>query len=155
MNRYSVTICGQTLSLVSDENEEYINEIARAINNIIFELNSRRNTQNIGTETRLAYAAIQLADDLFKERMESAKLAEQLHATPASDALPMTDVTTQEKLKALQAELDSVRAERNTFRSELTAAEADLERAKAERDTLKVGPRRNQQNKKRQNQGRS
>jgi len=127
MNRHYVTVCGQSLMLVSDEDEGYIREITRTINGIIAEFNSKRATQGISAETRLIYAAIQLADELFKERQKAAILEERVRTLTSEPHVSPEALTASERkaavltdaLKTTIAERDAIRAERDAALTEL------------------------------------
>jgi len=127
MNRHYVTVCGQSLMLVSDEDEAYVREITRTINGIIAEFNSKRPMQGITTETRLIYAAIQLADEMFKERQKVAVLEERLRtmlegpniAPETLDAAERKNAVLTDALKNAIAERDALRAERDMAKAEL------------------------------------
>ena|GEM_PF-2311735 len=145
MNKYSIMICGQALNLVSDESEDYVRDIARTINGTVREFNSRHGTKGISEETRLIYAAIQLSDELFKARAESARLAEERRfiqaeaETAAAEAAAAVEkeskaaakkvseaaseaarkiAALEEAVKALEAERDALQAEHDAFRAE-------------------------------------
>ena len=155
MNKHYVTIAGQGFSLVSDEEEDYIREIARTINEIIQKFNSKRATQSVATEARLIYASIQLADELFKERRESAQLAELLRQ---SKAAPEALAVAEKRLEAFEAEVkmlketcEALTHERDEAKRGWDEAEAENERDKAERDMLKMGGARRKQNPKQRN----
>jgi len=128
MNKHIVTICGHSLCLLSDESEAYIREIVRTIDGIITQFNSRRPTQTIDAETRLIYAAIQLADELFKERMENERLTESLRALRAQPAVSPQELEDAErKIALLCRTLEHATEERDAAKAELEAFIAGFE----------------------------
>ena len=137
MNRHYVTVCGQSLMLVSDEDEAYVREVTRTINGIIAEFNSKRPMQGIATETRLIYAAIQLADELFKERRRAGVLEERLRTMLAEPRVAPEALAAAERkaavltdaLKATIAERDAIRAERDAVQAELDTFISEFDEA--------------------------
>ena len=128
MNRHVVTVCGQSLCLISDEDESYIREITRTIDGIIAAFNSKRHTQGVADETRFLFAAIQLADSLFKERIEAAKTEEALRLCREALANPAVSETELEAVAALTASKQQMMQ----LTQALARAEADRDEAKAE-----------------------
>jgi len=119
LKKHYVTVCGISLYLVSDEEEDYIREVGRAIDGIIASFNRTRPTQEIANETRLLYAAFQLADDLFKERVEASAL---------SNALREARASFQTQVEELQKERDE------TVALAKAACQVQVARAQKERD---------------------
>jgi cell division protein ZapA len=72
-----VTIFGSEYTLRSDSNENYVNEIAMYIDNKMREIDR---TQALKSTTRVAIlAALNIADELFQERIYRKKLLDQIN----------------------------------------------------------------------------
>lgn len=68
LKRINVNIAGKSITLVSDEPEDYIRELARYIDKKNQSLASVSNNS-----TKLLLLAINIADELFKERKRNDK----------------------------------------------------------------------------------
>ncbi|MBD3223458.1 MAG: cell division protein ZapA [Caldithrix sp.] len=72
-----VNIFGSEYTLLSDNNENYVFEIAKYIDQKMREIDS---SQNVKTTTKIAIlAALNVADELFQERDYRQKLLDQLN----------------------------------------------------------------------------
>ncbi len=73
MDTYEVKILGQRYKMKSEEGQEYIEKLAQFVNEKIKDI--QRNTKNVATQNLAVLAAINIADNLFKnqERENQAK----------------------------------------------------------------------------------
>lgn len=63
-----VVIDGEVYELASDENPEYVQSVATYIDGKIKEIYRKRNNIYINTKLKSLFIALNIADDLFKER---------------------------------------------------------------------------------------
>ncbi len=110
--RIKVQICSETIELVGAESEEYINTIARYINQKFFEIQKRTKSVSVNSNLMNLLVSINIADELLKEKDANQQLSEELRACSAELALKLEEnrkleellgqVTSQ--LKSLQSE---------------------------------------------------
>jgi cell division protein ZapA len=68
----AVQIAGQRYVIRSDADETYVNALARHVDEKISEL--RQSTRTVSTHHVVILAALNIADDLFRERQEALEL---------------------------------------------------------------------------------
>ena len=73
METYEVKILGQRYKMKSEEGQEYIEKLAQFVNEKIKDI--QKNTKNVAAQNLAVLAAINIADNLFKnqERENKAK----------------------------------------------------------------------------------
>ena len=74
-NRVTMTICGQDYTLVADENAAYMEKVGALVDEKMQEL---RNGGHFSRSDAAVLAAINLADELFKQQEGSENLRRQL-----------------------------------------------------------------------------
>lgn len=107
-NTISVKIGNIKYNLSTNENEEYINGIVKYINNKMDELSSIYDTLNKNSTSFLLVLALNIADDLFKQRQEfnkATKAISEFEKTISSLTNQLTDAKT--NAQTLQASNDS------------------------------------------------
>ena len=67
-NKIEVIISGEVFTLIANENESYIHQLARYIDRKTNEIMGSKSNANINPATRSLLIAINIADDLFKEK---------------------------------------------------------------------------------------
>ncbi|HID38811.1 MAG TPA: cell division protein ZapA [Calditrichaeota bacterium] len=72
-----VTIFGTEYSLIADNNEEYVKQVAQYIDEKMHEIDRNNNIKSAGKLAVLA--ALNIADELFQERLYRKKLLEQIN----------------------------------------------------------------------------
>lgn len=108
-NNTKVLIGGTVYTLSGEESEEYIQRVALYINNKMDDLKQSDNGQQLNTRLMNVLLAINIADDLFKERDEIKKIADEVAGRDQ----------TIEALKERLAEKDAEKSELSTKISEL------------------------------------
>ena len=73
MNKVEVVIGGEIITLVSGENEEYMQKLSRYIDKKLNEIKSMKTNAAINERTRTLFIAINIADDYFRasERLKT------------------------------------------------------------------------------------
>lgn len=120
-NKTKVLIDGQVYTLSGQESEEYIQKVALYINNKLDELKKSDNGQRMNTRLLNVLLALNIADELFKERESVA-----IKSAEISDR----DRTISE-LKALIADSES---DRSTLTGRILELEKDIASYKRELD---------------------
>ena len=87
----NVKIYNQELKIRSDEPAEYVREVARYVDSKIYEIVD--NIPNITSTKALILAAMNIADELFKERQEHQKLVQQLQERSEQLARRLSEIT--------------------------------------------------------------
>ena len=78
LNKVDAVIGGEIITLVSGENEEYMQKIARYIDRKLYEIKLMKSNASINERTRTLFIAINIADDYFKA-LESLRHLEEEH----------------------------------------------------------------------------
>ena len=76
MKNVEVSILGQRLRVRTDEQPEYIEELARFVNEKMEEV--KRKTRSVSTHSLAMLAALNIADELFKEKKHNSRLKSEL-----------------------------------------------------------------------------
>jgi len=84
-----IKIMGQTYSVKTDGNEEHLQEVARYVNEKMEEI--LRNTKSVSTLNVAILAALNIADDLLKEKERRKSLFRELEAK-SKDLVEKIDV---------------------------------------------------------------
>ena len=66
LNKVNVVIGGEIITLISNENEEYMQKLARYIDIKLTEIKSMKSNASINERTRTLFFAVNVADDYFK-----------------------------------------------------------------------------------------
>jgi cell division protein ZapA len=74
----AVTIAGQSYALKSDADEAYVHFLAGFVDEKIREV--QRRSKQIATQRLAVLAALQIADDLFRERRRRSELRQRVRA---------------------------------------------------------------------------
>ncbi len=72
-NKVEVKIYGKTITLISDESEEYVLEIAKYLNEKIDKVNNVHNAI-----TKVILLSVNVADELFKQRQLNKNMKKEL-----------------------------------------------------------------------------
>ena len=65
-NKLEVSICGENITLMSEENEEHMQKVALYINRKLGEIKKFNSNASINERTRALFIAVNIADDYFK-----------------------------------------------------------------------------------------
>ncbi|HHJ52526.1 MAG TPA: cell division protein ZapA [Caldithrix abyssi] len=85
-----VNIFGSEYTLMSDNDENFVKEIARYVDEKMREIDKN---QNINSSTRVAVlAALNVAEELFQERLYRTKLSDQLNEEAKKINLKLQEV---------------------------------------------------------------
>lgn len=142
-NRVKISVDGKSFTLVGEETEEHMRQVAAYIDAKIAEV--RENAVAVTLDSSLAYvlASINVADDYFKERAYSAELEGRIlgmtarlrelnHKLEEAEGI-QTELTRQHKeAEGIQAELAEKLAEAEKMQAELTEKLQMAERMQAE-----------------------
>jgi cell division protein ZapA len=110
VNRVQVNINGEIITLVSSENEEYVKQLAAYIDTKINEITNVSVQANIRPNLRNLLAALNIADELFKEQENT--LAER----QATEREIQKNERLQTLIDELRTALDQARAELSIFK---------------------------------------
>ena len=87
--KVQIEIAGRTLSIRSDEGAEYIQDLASYVDGRIREL--MKGNQTLSVERVALLIAIQLADELFREKDLNAQFRERIESRARSLAIALQD----------------------------------------------------------------
>jgi|GEM_PF-1105800 len=109
-NRVEVVIDGQITTLVSDENEAYMQKVALYIDKKLSEIKTSKSNTPVTEHLRTLLISVNIADDFFKA-VENYERLENTHATYVREMGTMQEenILLSEKLQELQAQLSFVR----------------------------------------------
>ncbi|MCD6532185.1 cell division protein ZapA [bacterium] len=89
----SVKIYNQELKIRTDEPPEYVRDVARYVDSKIYEVVD--NVPGISSTKALILAAMNIADELFKQREEHQKLVRQLQERSEQLAQKLSEITSE------------------------------------------------------------
>ncbi|HDG67592.1 MAG TPA: cell division protein ZapA [candidate division Zixibacteria bacterium] len=89
----SVKIYNQELKIRTDEPPEYVRDVARYVDSKIYEVVD--NVPGISSTKALILAAMNIADELFKQREEHQKLVRQLRERSEQLAQKLSEITSE------------------------------------------------------------
>lgn len=124
--KYQISVCGETVRLLSDEKEEYINSLADYVEQSMKNLSKNGLSPDMSVSAQFLFTAILMADKLFKSQAELMDFADKLSKSQmdlqgAKDKLSKSQKELQdvkEKLAESQLELASVKKEFEQFVTE-------------------------------------
>ena len=115
-NRVDVVICGEVITLKSNEEEAHLQRIARYIDQKMAELVAANVNASINERIRTLLIAVNVADDYFKAADKLARTgAEHEKYINEVGRLQQENMLLKEKFYELQAELTRTRAEYEEF----------------------------------------
>ncbi len=119
-NITKVLIGGQVYSLAGQESEEYIQKVALYINNKLEELKKSDNGQLMSTRLMNVLLALNIADELFKER-ENSDSAKEVVNSKNRKIEELRDTLEDERMEkeALIRRINELESEVNTYKKEL------------------------------------
>ncbi|MCL1998537.1 MAG: cell division protein ZapA [Turicibacter sp.] len=105
-NRVEVVIDGQIITLVSDENEEYMQKVALYIDKKLAEIKSSKSNKPVTEHLRTLLISVNIADDYFKS-VEKRRVLEETHEAYKNEMNRMQEenILLTEKIHELQSEL--------------------------------------------------
>lgn len=119
-NTISVKIGNIKYNLSTNENEEYINGIAKYINNKMDELSSIYDTLNKNSTSFLLVLALNIADDLFKQRQQFNK------ATKAMSEFEKNISSLTNQLAEFKTKIETLQASNNSKEETISFLENKL-----------------------------
>ena len=126
LNKVDVVISGEVFTLVANEDAEYVQKLARYIDKKTGELNGCKSSANINPATRALLIAINIADDLFKERERGERL-------DVSNKAVSREVEEEKKLNGdLSSEIIKMTMENRDLRDKIARLESQLSDMKRE-----------------------
>ncbi len=147
-NNVKVIIDNKVYNLTSMESEDYILSIASYINEKLEQLNkSAANTVNTASlNTSSVIAAINIADDLFKEREKNKKnmetvpaFEEELNAAKSEiEKIKKDNLTLQEKIKSLSYDINNFKNKSNEAEALSRNYKNETKLSKSENTALKM-----------------
>ena len=115
-NKVDVVICGEVITLKSNEEEAHLQRIARYIDQKMAGLMAANATASINEKIRTLLIAVNVADDYFKTADSLARTnAEHEKYINEIGRMHQENILLKEKLYELQAELTRTRAEYEEF----------------------------------------
>jgi cell division protein ZapA len=135
VKRIKVVIAGETLTLISDEEEQYIQALASYIDTRITEIAQISDKGSIHPHTLSLLTAVNIADELFKERVghnESIQNAEQHikeneRLRTLVDELWLTLEQTWNEMNSHKENLEKAQAQANEYKQKMDQAKKELE----------------------------
>ncbi|MCL2420571.1 MAG: cell division protein ZapA [Defluviitaleaceae bacterium] len=125
-NRVKVVIDGEIITLVSDENEAYMQQLALYINKKLSEIRSSKSDKPLSEHLRTLLISVNIADDYFKS-VAKRQLLEDTHEAFKHETSHTKEenAALAEKLLALQAQLDTVREQHSRDLAQLEALQKE------------------------------
>lgn len=116
VNKVEVVIGGEIITLMSGENEDYMQKLARYIDRKLNEIKSMNSSASINERTRTLFIAVNVADDYFKT-LEQLRRLESAHEKYIMEMGRMQEENflLTEKLHDLQHQLNESRAELEAY----------------------------------------
>lgn len=115
VNKVEVVIGGEIITLMSSENEDYMQKLARYIDKKLNEIKQLNSNASINERTRTLFIAANIADDYFKT-------SDELHALEAVHERYVTEMgRMQEENYLLTGKLHELQDQLNQSRAELDA----------------------------------
>jgi cell division protein ZapA len=116
LNRVEVVIGGEIITLVSIENEEYMQKLARYINRKMADIKAVNSNASINERTRTVFIAANIADDYFKAKDKSDELELELkkYVTELGQ-IQEENLLLTDKIKELQDKLNQARKELDEY----------------------------------------
>ena len=127
-NKVDVAIDGQIITLLSEDTEEYLQELAEYIDKKLSEIKSVKSSRPISESLRTMHIAANIADDYFKT-LHSKKMIEETHKTYVIEMERMQEenLLLMDRIHDLQAQLtlamDQFKTELHTMSKENTYLE--------------------------------
>jgi len=130
-----VEIFGETLALVSDEDEDYIKGLAAYIDSKIDELAQPSARSGMHPTTLSLLASVMIADELFKEREKNSSIGKNMESNTKENERLRTLVDelwqaleqTWNDLSAQKEQLEHARADADEYKQAMEKARKDLE----------------------------
>ena len=111
-NKVEVVIGGEIITLVSNENEEYMQRIARYVDRKLNEIKSLKSSASINEKTKSKFIAINIADDYFKTVEKMRRLEdEHLKFVTELGRMQEENYLLTERIHEIQDSLNNARAE--------------------------------------------
>ena len=121
-NRVEVLICGEVITLKSNDDEAYLQRIARYIDQKLADLVALNVTASINERVRTLLIAVNVADDYFKANDKLARLnAEHEKYINEIGRMQQENMLLREKFHELQAEHARLQAEFEEYLQEFDA----------------------------------
>ena len=125
MDKVKVMICGEVITLKANEDEAYLQRIARYIDQKMDNLLSMNVAASINERIRTLLIAINVADDYFKANDKLARLnAEHEKYVNEIGRMQQENMLLKEKLYELQGELIQTKSEHEALKAELESAKS-------------------------------
>lgn len=120
-NNTKVLIGGTVYTLSGEESEEYIQRVALYINNKMDDLKQSDNGQRLNTRLLNVLLAINIADDLFKEKDSIEQYKERLHQKD-------------KEIELLKEQIDALDSEKSSYDNKIQELENIVQSYKKELD---------------------
>ena len=114
----TVTVCGETFSLSSENDEEYVRELAEYVDSRLNEIIRARGGSLMSVSLRTALLTLNLADDLFKERQKNLQFEQTSiseYETAAIKRLIKENIGLLGEIESLKADLAKKQKELDDF----------------------------------------
>lgn len=119
-NNTKVLIDGQVYTLSGQESEEYIQKVALYINNKLDTLKKSDNGQKMNTRLMNVLLALNIADELFKERTNVESFDARMDDKDRKiEALKNVVAESEDEKEALKRRLDELEKDINSYKKEL------------------------------------
>lgn len=119
-NNTKVLIDGQVYTLSGQESEEYIQKVALYINNKLDALKKSDNGQMMNTRLLNVLLALNIADELFKERTKAESFDARLDDKNRKiEELKTVLAETEDEKVVLKRQMDALEKEVNSYKKEL------------------------------------
>ena len=135
-NKTKITIDGKSFTLMGQESEEHMQQVAAYIDRKMQEI--RRNSKAVAVDSSLAYilTSINVADDYFKELQQTLEMQECL------DDAQMQIIAERTQREQLEEQLEKIERDITKLRRKLQEYQMEEEAANEGLHTAKVRPRK-------------
>lgn len=120
MKKYNITMLGETIPIVSDEGDAYIDALTAQIEHLLMHL-TRKGAPGLSPAAKLLFVSIMLADEVYKKNGELDRVKnEQERAEEDLDNAKL-------ELDKTKSDLDIVKSEYERVKAELARTQRELE----------------------------
>ena len=135
-NKTKITIDGKSFTLMGQESEEHMQQVAAYIDRKMQEI--RRNSKAVAVDSSLAYilTSINVADDYFKELQQTLEMQKCL------DDAQMQIIAERTQREQLEEQLEKIERDITKLRRKLQEHQMEEEAANEGLHTAKVRPRK-------------
>ena len=137
-NKVQVTIEGKTFTIVGEEPDEYIKQIAKYINEKFFEIKSKEEAKCINSSMISILTSINIADDYFKEVEKNIILSKNLEELKLG-----YNGFSYEKIKDIERQFYELKEENKNLYKEIEKIKKEKEQIEKDLNEFLIKPSEN------------